>query len=68
MASRSHDRMLILSDPAATGFCVAMGAVHETDIEVSPGFSIAKLWYHLEQRQPSHPQRHSWRNPRPNPV
>lgn len=52
VASRSHDRMLIMSDPGAAGFYGAMGATHEADIEVAPGFSIGKFWYELSQPSP----------------
>lgn len=39
-ASRSHGRLLINSDPGATGFYAAMGARAEREVEPVPGFVI----------------------------
>lgn len=46
-AARSHDRVLIMSDPGAVGFYQAMGAQLVEQIEVAPGFLIGKLWFDL---------------------
>ncbi len=47
VASETHDRLLIMSDPAARGFYEAMGAGLETEIEVDRGFSLGKYWFEL---------------------
>ncbi len=49
-ASRSHDRMMILSDPAATGFYETMGAVFDKGVEVAPGFVLGRFWHDLSAR------------------
>ncbi len=46
-AGEIGNRMLILSDPAATGFYERMGARLEKRIEVEPGFSLGVFWYDL---------------------
>jgi len=46
-ASRTHDRMLIMSDPRATGFYEAMGAPLERRHEIAPGLSLGVHWYDL---------------------
>lgn len=48
MASKSHDRMLIMSDPDARGCYEAMGAALEAEVEVSPGFVLGKYWFELD--------------------
>ena len=48
-AAETHDRMLIMSDPAAVGFYAAMGAALEQQQEVAPGFSLGKFWYDLRR-------------------
>jgi len=50
-ASRTHDRMLIMSDPAATGFYEAMGATLEKSVEVAPDFVLGKYWYDLTKER-----------------
>lgn len=45
----SH-RMLIMSDPQSIGFYEAMGARLERRVEVSPGFSLAVMWYDLARQ------------------
>ena len=47
IAARTHDRMLIMSDPGATGFYEAMGATLETEVTVAPGFALGKYWFQL---------------------
>lgn len=47
VASKSHDRMLIMSDPDARGFYEAMGAALDAEVEVSPGFVLGKYWFEL---------------------
>lgn len=47
VAARSHDRMLIMSDPGAAGFYEAMGATLETDVTVAPGFALGRYWFQL---------------------
>ena len=46
-AAQMHDRMLIMSDPAATGFYEAMGATFERSVEVAPGFVLGIYWHDL---------------------
>ena len=46
-ACLTADRMLIMSDPKATGFYEAMGAIQEDSMEASPGFVLGVLWYDL---------------------
>jgi ribosomal protein S18 acetylase RimI-like enzyme len=46
-AARTHDRMLIESDPEAIGFYRAMGAELEVTVEPVSGFTIGRLWYAL---------------------
>jgi hypothetical protein len=48
VASGSHDRMLIMSDPGARGFYEAMGAVLEEEVAVAPDFSLGRYWYDLD--------------------
>lgn len=48
--TRAHGmgrRMLVMSDPAAKDFYAAMGARLETDVEVSPGFALGRMWFDL---------------------
>lgn len=47
VAVRTHDRMLIMSDPCAAGFYEAMGAILEDEITVAPGFTLSRYWYEL---------------------
>ncbi len=47
-AAQKHTRMLIMSDPGATGFYAAMGATLERSQEVAPGFSLGVYWYDLD--------------------
>jgi GNAT superfamily N-acetyltransferase len=47
-ADELHDRILIMSDPGASGFYEAMGATLEGEVEVSPGFRLGKFWYQLK--------------------
>lgn len=47
VASQSHSRMLIMSDPEAKGFYEAMGAVLEEEVAVAPGFVLGRYWYDL---------------------
>jgi GNAT superfamily N-acetyltransferase len=47
VASQTHDRMLIMSDPRAQGFYEAMGANLDEEVMVAPGFSLGKYWYVL---------------------
>ncbi len=47
-AAKTHDRMLIMSDPSAVGFYAAMGASLEKTEEVAPGFSLGVYWYDLQ--------------------
>ena len=49
-ARRSHQMMLIMSDPGARGFYEAMGADLDSEIEVAPGFVLGKYWYSLDKR------------------
>jgi GNAT superfamily N-acetyltransferase len=46
-AARMGDRMLIVSDPGATGFYEAMGARPERTIEPVTGFVLTVLWHDL---------------------
>lgn len=46
-ARQMHDRMLIMSYPAASGFYAAMGAVFEKEKTVAPGFALDVFWYDL---------------------
>lgn len=46
-AARMGDRMLIVSDPDATGFYEAMGARAERTIEPVAGFALTVLWHDL---------------------
>ena len=46
-AAEMHDRMLIMSDPGATGFYAAMGATLTAHHEVAPGFVLDEYWYDL---------------------
>lgn len=46
-AGRSHERLLINSDPGATGFYRAMGAEAEGTVEPFPGFVITVFWHDL---------------------
>lgn len=46
-AARMGDRMLIVSDPEATGFYEAMGARAERTIEPVAGFALTVLWHDL---------------------
>lgn len=46
-AKQDADRMLIMSDPGATGFYEAMGAVRADSLEVSPGFVLGVYWFEL---------------------
>lgn len=52
-ARETHDRMLIMSDPAAAGFYAAMGAVLEKEQEVAPGFALHVFWYDLARTNDS---------------
>lgn len=47
VAAESHERMLIMSDPKATSFYEAMGAILEEEHTVAPGFTLGKYWYEL---------------------
>lgn len=51
VAARTHDRMLIMSDPGATGFYEAMGATFEDETTVAPGFTLGKYWYELHRHR-----------------
>ena len=46
-AGRSHERLLIHSDPGATGFYRAMGAEPADSFEPVPGFVITVFWHDL---------------------
>jgi GNAT superfamily N-acetyltransferase len=46
-ASAMGDRMMIVSDPGATGFYAAMGARAEGTLEPAPGFTLTVFWYDL---------------------
>ena len=46
-AKRMGDRLLIVSDPGATGFYEAMGARAERTIEPVAGFVLTMLWHDL---------------------
>ena len=46
-AGRSHERLLINSDPGATGFYRAMGAELAGEFEPVPGFVITVFWHDL---------------------
>lgn len=46
-AARTHDRMLIMSDPGATAFYAAMGAGLAEELEVATGFTLGVFWYDL---------------------
>ncbi len=46
-ASTIGDRMLIVSDPAATGFYEAMGATADRTVEPVPGFELTVFWHDL---------------------
>ena len=46
-AAQMRDRMLIMSDPGATGFYTSVGATFEGSQEVAPGFSLGLLSYDL---------------------
>ncbi len=46
-AARSHQRLLINSDPGAAAFYQAMGAEAERTVEPVPGFVITVLWHTL---------------------
>ena len=46
-AGRSHVRLLINSDPGATGFYRAMGAEAGGTVEPFPGFVITEFWHGL---------------------
>ena len=46
-AARMADRMLIVSDPEATGFYEAMGARAERTIEPVADFTLTVFWYDL---------------------
>ena len=47
-AALMHDRMMIVSDPGATGFYEAMGATLETTMEPTPGFVLSVYSYQLD--------------------
>ncbi len=47
-ASTIADRLLIVSDPEATGFYEAMGARPERTVEPVPGFVLTVFWYDLD--------------------
>lgn len=51
-ASRSHQRLLINSDPGATGFYRAMGAEAEGEFEPVPRFVITVFWHDLARGAP----------------
>jgi len=45
--ARTHNRMLIMSDPGAVGFYSAVGAKLERSQVVAPGFSLGVFWQNL---------------------
>ena len=51
-AAKSHDQMVILSDPGARGFYEAMGASLDGEIEAAPGFVLGNYHYDLTQHHP----------------
>lgn len=51
-AAKSHDQMVILSDPCARGFYEAMGARLDGEVEPAPGFILGRYHYDLAQHRP----------------
>ena len=47
-SARPHgNRLRIQSDPQASGFYEAMGAIYDEDWEAHPGFTYRIYWYDL---------------------